>query len=126
MAERDFSTLDVLVIYLDGIQFGEYHVLAAVAVDAAGKKHVLGVRAGASENATVTMALLEDLIARGLRPDRRRLFVIDGAKALRWAATAFMATEKNYRRVTGYDHLWMLKAHLDRDDKDVAEMQKVG
>ena len=85
LAERDFSKVDVLIIYLDGIQFGNHHVLAAVGVDADGKKHVLGVRSGASENATVTTALLEDLVARGIRPDRRRLFVVDGAKALRSA-----------------------------------------
>ena len=39
---------DLLVIYLDGIQMGSHHVLAAVGVDSDGKKHVLGVR-GRSE-----------------------------------------------------------------------------
>ena len=34
VAERDLSELDVLVVYLDGIVFGDYHVLAAVGVDA--------------------------------------------------------------------------------------------
>ena len=42
LAERDLSELDVLVVYLDGIQFGNYQVLAAVGVDADGRKHVLG------------------------------------------------------------------------------------
>ena len=32
VAERDFSKVDVLIIYLDGIQFGNHHVLAAVGV----------------------------------------------------------------------------------------------
>ena len=54
-------------------------------LDSDGKKHVLGVREGASENAEVTSALLEDLVERGLDPGRRRLFVIDGSKALRKA-----------------------------------------
>ena len=86
LAERDLSELDVLVVvYLDGIQFGDYHVLAAVGVDADGRKHVLGLCGGASENTPVTIGLLEDLVARGLRADRRRLFVIDGAQALRKA-----------------------------------------
>ena len=49
VAERDFSKVDVLIIYLDGIQFGNHHVLAAVGVDEDGKKYVLGVRSGASE-----------------------------------------------------------------------------
>ena len=42
-------------------------------------------RERASENTEVTRALLEDLVARGLDPARRRLFVIDGSKALRKA-----------------------------------------
>jgi len=252
LAERDLSELDVLVVYVDGIVFGDYHVLAAVGVDATGRKHVLGLREGGSENATVATALLEDLVERGLRADRRRLFVIDGAKALRsaighvfgaqnpvqrcrnhkirnvaghlpkaqqdqarstlraawkleadegerkleqyaswlerewpsaaasvreglaemftvnrlglplalrrcltttniidsshagvrqhtrrvtrwrngemavrWAATTFRETEKHFRRITGYQHLWMLKAHLDEEDA-LAELQKVG
>ena len=60
-------------------------MLAAVGVDADGRKHVLGLCGGASENTPVTIGLLEDLVARGLRADRRRLFVIDGAQALRKA-----------------------------------------
>ena len=254
LAERDLSELDVLVVYLDGIQFADYHVLAAVGVDADGRKHVLGLCGGASENTTVTIGLLEDLVTRGLRADRRRLFVIDGAQALRkaigqvfgsshlvqrcrnhklrnvlghlpkeqqeqarstlraawkldaeegirkleqyaswlerewpsaaaslreglpelftvnrlglpqslrrcltttniidsshagvrqhtdrvsrwrneemavrWAAVTFRETEKHYRRITGYEHLWMLKAHLDEEkDGVLAGMQKVG
>lgn len=38
-------------------------VLAAVGVDATGRKHVLGLREGGSENATVVTALLEGFLA---------------------------------------------------------------
>src|SRR5690606_29591596 len=54
-------------------------------VSTTGVKHVLGVRLGASENAAVATALLEDIVARGLEPRAPRLFVIDGSKALRKA-----------------------------------------
>ena len=60
LMERRLDAWDLLVIYLDGIQMGSHHVLAAIGVDSDGKKHVLGVREGASENAEVTSALLED------------------------------------------------------------------
>ena len=80
LMERRLDAWDLLVVYLDGIQFGAYHVLAAVGVDTDGTKHVLGVRKGASENAEVTRAPLEDLVDRGLDPARRRLFVIDGSR----------------------------------------------
>ena len=47
--------------------------------------------------------------------------------AVRWAAVTFRETEKHYRRITGYEHLWMLKAHLDEEkDGALAEMRKVG
>lgn len=82
---RRFEDLEVLIVYIDGMVFAGTHVLAAVGVDAAGDKTVLGLREGASENETVATALLEDLVERGLSADRKRLFVIDGSKALRKA-----------------------------------------
>jgi putative transposase len=57
----------------------------APGIEKSGKKHVLGLWQGATENTTVVKSLLEDLVARGLKQDRRYLFVIDGAKALRAA-----------------------------------------
>ena len=47
--------------------------------------------------------------------------------AVRWAAVAFRETEKHYRRILDYQHLWILKAHLDEeDDGALAETRKVG
>ena len=83
--ERRFEGKDMLIVYLDGIQFGQIHVLVALGVDTKGYKHVLGLREGSSENATVAKDLLTDIVSRGLDPKRRRLFVIDGSKALRKA-----------------------------------------
>ena len=85
LCERRFDGKDILIVYIDGIQFGGIHVIAAEGVDSAGNKCVLGIREGASENATVVKDLLTDLVARGLDTSRRRLFVIDGSKALRKA-----------------------------------------
>lgn len=85
LAERRFDDKEILIVYIDGIQFGSHHIVAAVGVDGGGRKHVLGLREGASENATVAVGLLEELVERGVKPQRRRLFVIDGAKALRKA-----------------------------------------
>ena len=60
-------------------------MIVALGVEPKGKKHLLGVREGATENAAVVTELLEDLVARGLSPQQPRLFVIDGSKALRAA-----------------------------------------
>ncbi len=79
----DLSKLDLLVIQIDGIHIkDDLMLLAAVGVDGKGGKHPLGVIEGATENAVVAQALLDNLIERGLDPKVCRLFVIDGAKAL--------------------------------------------
>jgi len=98
LAERRFDDRDILLIYLDGLRFGRHHVLAAVGVDGQGNKHVLGLRQGASENAVVVQELLEDLVARGIRPGRRRLFVIDGSKALRQGIDAVYGSNNPVQR----------------------------
>jgi putative transposase len=85
LLERRFEDVDVLVIYIDGMVFGEHHVISAVGVDGAGHKHVLGIQQGATENAAAVEDLLNQLVARGVNPETKRLFVIDGAKALRAA-----------------------------------------
>jgi transposase-like protein len=85
LTERRFEQQELVVIYLDGMVFGPHHVLCALGIDAQGIKHVLGLRLGSSENAVVAKDLLVDLVLRGLDPQTARLFVIDGAKALRRA-----------------------------------------
>lgn len=85
LGERCFDQVELLVIYIDGQDFGGHQVVSAVGVDTEGNKHVLGLTEGATENAVVVKGLLEDLVARGVRPGRRRLFVVDGSKALRKA-----------------------------------------
>jgi hypothetical protein len=47
---------------------------------------------------------------------------------LRWVATALIETEKSFRRIMGYEQLWMLKSYLDNpaDSEGVAQERKVG
>ena len=79
----DLSTLDLLIVQIDGIHISEHLVLvAAIGIDGEGVKHPLGLIEGATENAAVVQALVDSLIARGLDPAIPRLFIIDGAKAL--------------------------------------------
>ena len=71
------------IVMIDGIILGDHTVLIALGIDSEGKKEVLGLREGNTENSRVAKALLRDLVQRGLDPERARLFVIDGATALR-------------------------------------------
>jgi len=68
---------------VDGIHFHAYTLIVALGLAVDGKKRVLGIWDGATENTAVVKALFEDLIARGLQAERPYLFVIDGSKALR-------------------------------------------
>ncbi len=73
------------IVMIDGIVLGDHTILIALGIDSDGKKQILGLREGATENSRVAKALLRDLIDRGLSQEQARLFVIDGSKAIRTA-----------------------------------------
>jgi len=83
LCEKKLQGLDLVAILVDGIHLGKQVLVVALGIENSGEKHVLGLWQGATENTTVVKELLEDLVARGLSTERRYLFVIDGAKALR-------------------------------------------
>ena len=85
LCEKKLDGLDLVAILIDGIHMGQQVLVVALGIETSGKKNVLGLWQGATENTAVVKGLLEDLVARGLNPERRYLFVIDGAKALRAA-----------------------------------------
>jgi len=82
LAERRFDGVRFPVIYLDSVVYAEESMTVALGVLENGCKRVLGVRQGATENAAVCTALLEDLQQRGLDTSQPTLLVLDGAKAL--------------------------------------------
>ena len=88
-------------------------------MDCEGNKHVLGLRAGASENTTTATELLSDLVERGVRPGRRRLFVIDGAKALRNAIAQVYGSDNPVQRCRQHK-LRNVLAHRPKEKHDQA------
>jgi hypothetical protein len=99
------------VIMVDGIYFRDHLVLIALGIDDAGDKHVLGIREGSTENTRMVRSLLADLIERGLDATVARLWVIDGAKALRRAigevfgSLALVQRCQEHKRRNVLDHL---------------------
>ena len=87
MLAADLSKLDLAVLMIDGIHIDEHVVLVALGIDVKGRKHVLGLHEGATENATAATTLLTNLRERGMKTDVRLLVVVDGAKALHKAVT---------------------------------------
>jgi len=124
LAERRFDDRDFLLIYLDGLRFGKHHVLAAIGVDSEGNKQVLGLRQGASENGVVVKELLEDLVARGIKPGRRRLFVIDGSKALRHGIDAVYGSNNPVQRCRRHKERNVLGYLPQEEQKQMLQVMK--
>lgn len=114
LSERRFDDRDILIIYLDGQHFGGFCVVTAVGVDAEGGKHVLGIAEGSSENAVVVKGLLTSLVERGVSPGRRRLFVIDGSKALRSAVKEVYGSDSPVQRCRNHK-IENVMGHLPKD-----------
>ena len=98
--ERDLSGLELVALFIDDIEFKGQLLVVALGLDKSGRKHILGLWQGATENAVVCSSLLEDITRRGLDRGKDYLFVLDGSKALRSAVTRmfgqtchFLATE---------------------------------
>ncbi len=89
---------DLLAVLIDGFHTGEACLVAAIGIDASGKKHALGIVEGTTENSAVAGDLLRPLVDRGLDPPRKLLFVIDGGKALRKAIRDVMGDGHEVQR----------------------------
>jgi transposase-like protein len=98
LCERDLSKLDICVLVIDGVHVGETVHIVALGVETSGKKHILGVRQGSTENSQVCTELFEDLVQRGLQTERPMLVIIDGSKALRSAVDRFFGNRAVVQR----------------------------
>ena len=95
---RDLSKDKFSAIMIDGVVFGSRTVVVALGITVEGKKLVLGLREGHTENWEVCKDLLESLIARGLYEDKPYLFVIDGSKSLRKAINRVFGKRASVQR----------------------------
>jgi putative transposase len=84
---RRLEEVSLVAMFIDGIELGGVTVVVALGLTADGTKVPLGLWQGSTENAALGVALLNDLVERGLRIEGRLLFVIDGGKGVRKAIT---------------------------------------
>jgi putative transposase len=82
LSARRLDQQRFLALFLDGVEYAGETMLVALGITETGEKKILGLRQGASENAAVCTALLEELRERGLDTSQPILAVIDGSKAL--------------------------------------------
>lgn len=80
---RDLSKYEFLSVMIDGIGFGDRTVIAALGITTSGKKLIIGLREGDTENSEVCVDLLQSFFDRKLNTVFPILFVIDGSKALK-------------------------------------------
>jgi transposase-like protein len=85
LMERSLAGLSLAAIAIDGTVFKGQSLIVAIGIDASGRKLVLGLRQGATENAAVVGSLLGELMERGVDFSQPRLYLVDGSKAIRAA-----------------------------------------
>jgi putative transposase len=89
MMERRLDKMRLCALLIDATPFAGQQMVAALGVGQDGRKTILGIRQGATENSTVVGELLGDLMNRGLDFAESRLYVLDGGKALHTAVRKY-------------------------------------
>jgi transposase-like protein len=83
--KSSLEQVDLIAVFLDGIEVAEQVVVVALGVTCDGTKLPLGLWQGSTENAAICTELLQDMLGRGLKVDQPFLCVIDGGKGIRKA-----------------------------------------
>jgi transposase-like protein len=111
LMERPLGELRLCAVLIDGTPFKNRMMIAALGIGCDGRKTVLGLREGATENAAVVGELLSDLLTRGLDFSVPRLYILDGGKALAAAVrrhageAAFIQRCQVHKKRNVLDHL---------------------
>jgi transposase-like protein len=111
LMERPLGELRLCAVLMDGTPFKDRQMIVALGIGCDGRKTVLGLREGATENTTVVGALLSDLLERRLDFSTPRLYVLDGGKALHAAVrrhageAAFIQRCQVHKKRNLVDHL---------------------
>jgi len=111
LMERPLGELQLCAVLIDGTPFKDRMMIAALGIGCDGRKTVLGIREGATENTAVVSTLLSELVERGLDFSTPRLYILDGGKALPAAVrkhageAAFIQRCQVHKKRNVVDHL---------------------
>ena len=111
LMERPLGELRLCAIVIDGTPFKDRQMIVALGIGCDGRKTVLGLREGATENTAVVCSLLSELLERGVDFSIPRLYILDGAKALAAAVrkhagtVAFIQRCQVHKKRNVVDHL---------------------
>jgi transposase-like protein len=116
MLERKLDKLKLCALLIDATPFAGQQMVAALGISQDGRKTILGIRQGATENATVVGELLGDLASRGLDFTEPRLYVLDGGKALSTAVKKYAGESAAIQRCQVHKRRNVLD-HLTEEQK---------
>ena len=111
LMERPLAELRLCAIVIDGTPFKDRQMIVALGIGCDGRKTVLGLREGATENTAVASSLLTELVERGVDFSTPRLYILDGGKALAGAVrkhageAAFIQRCQVHKKRNVVDHL---------------------
>ena len=82
LMQRSLREHAFCAVLIDGTPFADQQLIVSIGITLQGHKVLLGLRQGATENATVVKQLIEDLRDRGVDFEVPRLYLLDGGKGL--------------------------------------------
>jgi transposase-like protein len=121
MMERGLDQMKLCALLVDATPFAGQQMVAALGISHDGRKTILGIRQGATENATVVGELLGDLLHRGLDFSEPRLYVLDGGKALHAAVKKYAGESAPIQRCQVHKRRNVLDHLTDEQKPSVAK-----
>jgi putative transposase len=121
MLERRLDKVKLCALLIDATPFAGQQMVAALGISQDGRKTVLGIRQGATENATVVGELLGDLANRGLDFTEPRLYLLDGGKALSAAVRKYAGESAAIQRCQVHKRRNVLDHLTDEQKPSVAK-----
>jgi transposase-like protein len=121
MMERRLDKMKLCALLIDATPFAGQQMVAALGISQDGRKTILGIRQGATENATVVGELLGDLVNRGLDFSEPRLYVLDGGKALHTAVKKYAGESAPIQRCQVHKRRNVLDHLTDEQKPSVAK-----
>jgi putative transposase len=118
LMERPLGKKKFCALMVDATPFEGQQMVAALGIGCDGSKMILGIRQGATENATVVGELLSDVLNRGFDFTEARLYVLDGGKALHAAVRKHAGDAACIQRCQVHKRRNVLD-HLADDQKEV-------
>jgi transposase-like protein len=121
LMSRPLGDIRLAAIMLDGIELKGRCCVVCLGITTDGIKVPLGLWDGSTENKTVTVHLLADLVGRGLDVEQGVLVVLDGSKALRAAVNEVFGPVPVHRCVRHKER--NVLEHLPERDRPPVKMR---